>query len=706
MKKYILFILFLFISSVSFSQFDWKWLHPRPQGNALKYVKVFSAADWLAVGDGGTFMKTASGGANWYITHDVTGYKPYGPVYTNDAFFFNMTTGIVCGPGGMIRRTSNGGLSFDSVPSGTVSGLNSMHFINDLTGFIAGDSGIVLKTTNSGVNWNIISTGSSQRISGIFVIDNRIYCTTTSGSILLFSYDGGNEWRSAAVSSGSYSLENPVFRDTLNGLLSGSSYVFSTTNGGINWTQLPIVTTNRKIYFHDNNWYITGSSRFILRSADDRVNWDSLLIPLTTNFSSLNGPLGISGSYFLLGGDLGSLYVSKNNGNSWSQVTYKVSVSGFRNIWCDNMNGRIIASGTFSTPYLVSTNGGSIWIPSEGDNISGDIYGMKMINSTTGYSCGENGKVYITRNGGLNWNTIASLDDGNSILFSIDFAGQDTGYVSSEYGKIYKTIDAGLNWVLVLAQNPIGVYRIDAVDANNVWMAGYYGICRYTTNGGVNWISSTSNTSYDIAYIQMVDKQTGYIAGLEGTIRRTTDSGISWDTIRTPYTITYRSISFVNESTGYVVGDYGCVMRTSTGGEDWEIKHSGAEWLNTVYCKGYDSALAGGGGGTILRLYNSLTGGVTWNNHVPEKFTLEQNYPNPFNPVTAIKFGLPKTSKVTLKVYDIVGREVSVLIYENELNAGTVVYNFDAGGLASGVYFYSLIINSEVIITRKMVLIK
>lgn len=79
MKKYILLILFLFISSASHSQLAWEWLHPRPQGNSLKYVKVFSAIDWLAVGDGGTFMKTTNGGANWYITHEVTGYKAYGP---------------------------------------------------------------------------------------------------------------------------------------------------------------------------------------------------------------------------------------------------------------------------------------------------------------------------------------------------------------------------------------------------------------------------------------------------------------------------------------------------------------------------------------------------------------------------------------------------------------------------------------------------
>ncbi len=706
MKKFILIFLFLSISSVSLSQLSWQWLHPRPQGNSLKYVKVFSATDWIAVGDGGTFMKTANGGSDWYITNDVTGYKAHGPVYVNDACFFSMTTGLVCGPGGKIWKTTNGGLSFDSIPSGTTASLNGMYFINDLTGYIGGSSGVLLKTTDSGNNWSIINTGSTRSISSVFVTGNRIYCPTSSGSILLVSYNSGIDWQNIAVNTGSYSLVNVAFRDTLNGMLSGSSFIFTTSNGGINWTKLPLSVTNRKIYYHSNNWYITGNSRFLLRSTNDGINWDSIYFRSTTDFLTLSNPMDINGSYFLLGGDGGSLYVSKNYGAGWSPVTYKVSMSDFHNIWCDNMNGRIIASGSFSTPYLVSSDGGSSWIASEGDNVPSDIFGMKMINSSTGYSCGENGKVYKTTDGGINWNNIAVLDDGNSQLFSIDFTGTDTGYVSSSFSRIYKTVNGGLNWELVLTLNPFGAYRLDAVDANTIWVAGYNGICRYTSNGGVNWISQSTNTVYDIAAIQMINKTSGYIGGILGVIRKTNNGGINWDTVRTPYNITYRGISFINENTGYIIGDNGYVMRTSNGGGAWEIKYSGAEWLNSVYCKGYDSAIVGGGGGCILKLYNTLTGGIIWQNHVPEKYLLEQNYPNPFNPVTTIKFGLPGAAKITLKIYDVIGKEVCTLYNNVELNAGTFKYDFDGTDLASGIYFYSLIVNDSKIETKRMVLLK
>lgn len=74
---------------------------------------------------------------------------------------------------------------------------------------------------------------------------------------------------------------------------------------------------------------------------------------------------------------------------------------------------------------------------------------------------------------------------------------------------------------------------------------------------------------------------------------------------------------------------------------------------------------------------------------VPKEFRLEQNYPNPFNPTTTIEFALPQGSAVTLKLYDILGREVATLA-DKELGAGVHTVVFDAHHLASGVYFYRM----------------
>ncbi|MGN8225840.1 T9SS type A sorting domain-containing protein [Gracilimonas sp. BCB1] len=91
-------------------------------------------------------------------------------------------------------------------------------------------------------------------------------------------------------------------------------------------------------------------------------------------------------------------------------------------------------------------------------------------------------------------------------------------------------------------------------------------------------------------------------------------------------------------------------------------------------------------------------------NEIPEGFSLEQNYPNPFNPTTNIEYTINQAGPVTLKVYDMTGREVATLV-NARMSAGEHVVSFDASNLSSGVYIYSLQANG-VRLTNKMTLIK
>jgi len=89
---------------------------------------------------------------------------------------------------------------------------------------------------------------------------------------------------------------------------------------------------------------------------------------------------------------------------------------------------------------------------------------------------------------------------------------------------------------------------------------------------------------------------------------------------------------------------------------------------------------------------------------IPFKFALYQNYPNPFNPITTIRFGLNETSHVTLKIYNLLGEEVTTLV-DKQINPGIHSVDFDASGLPSGIYFYRLQANNRVKV-RKMLLVK
>jgi hypothetical protein len=89
---------------------------------------------------------------------------------------------------------------------------------------------------------------------------------------------------------------------------------------------------------------------------------------------------------------------------------------------------------------------------------------------------------------------------------------------------------------------------------------------------------------------------------------------------------------------------------------------------------------------------------------VPANFGLDQNYPNPFNPTTVISYQLSASSDVNLMVYDVLGREVAVLVNERK-TAGSYSVTFNARGLASGVYFYRLRAD-DFVETKRLILIR
>ncbi len=98
------------------------------------------------------------------------------------------------------------------------------------------------------------------------------------------------------------------------------------------------------------------------------------------------------------------------------------------------------------------------------------------------------------------------------------------------------------------------------------------------------------------------------------------------------------------------------------------------------------------------------TTGITETGIIANKFELGQNYPNPFNPTTKINFSIPQSNYVTLKVFNLLGEEVSTLI-SGDMKAGSYVFDFNASKLASGLYFYTLT-SGDFVSTKKMMLLK
>ena len=106
----------------------------------------------------------------------------------------------------------------------------------------------------------------------------------------------------------------------------------------------------------------------------------------------------------------------------------------------------------------------------------------------------------------------------------------------------------------------------------------------------------------------------------------------------------------------------------------------------------------------LIFILNSIIDIRQLGTEIPNTYSLKQNYPNPFNPVTKISFDIPKKSFVSLKVYDILGKEITTLVGE-EKSAGRYILDFNASNLSSGVYFYKLESN-DFVETKRMIVLK
>ncbi|MBK8983613.1 MAG: T9SS type A sorting domain-containing protein [Ignavibacteria bacterium] len=102
--------------------------------------------------------------------------------------------------------------------------------------------------------------------------------------------------------------------------------------------------------------------------------------------------------------------------------------------------------------------------------------------------------------------------------------------------------------------------------------------------------------------------------------------------------------------------------------------------------------------------YGNISTGISSNNFEVKDFSLEQNYPNPFNPTTKINFEIPKSGFVTLKIYDITGKLVDVLLNESK-NIGSYTLDFNGNNFSSGIYFYTLS-TQDFTETKRMILLK
>jgi hypothetical protein len=244
---------------------------------------------------------------------------------------------------------------------------------------------------------------------------------------------------------------------------------------------------------------------------------------------------------------------------------------------------------------------------------------------------------------------------------------------------------------------------IFAATDNSPWINS--GVYR-TTDDGKSWVCANTFPAArpitDLGWCRSSDGSKKYLfAATSGGVFRSTDDGLSWAVTNNGLSETYLSAFAVGG--GYLfAGTYGVggIFCSSDYGENWRTVNTGlptpypfirafAVITDSVGATTILAPIKGDAGIWRASLADLATSVRDEASELPSHFTLLQNYPNPFNPSTTIKYELSKSSEVRLTVFDMLGREVSVLVNERR-NAGVHQVKFDGSGLSSGVYVYRI----------------
>lgn len=413
---------------------------------------------------------------------------------------------------------------------------------------------------------------------------------------------------------------------------------------------------------------------------------------------------------------------SPQNINSISVVDQNV-------IWvaCDN-----------ATLYK-TTNGGLNWI-SRGTGLpSGNLYGISALDTTNCWVGTVNGSIYRTSNGGMNWTLQFSLAGSftNGIkMFNANYGvyqGDPTG--NGQPYQFRYTTNGGTNWLLSpgapLATNEFGVINAwDWTDTSHFWIGSANTVASATSAkvyktsigfGGGSWTGASLPGTGGTAglYYQAIaftDNNNGMAGSNGGDIKKTTDGGVTWSTVTPPSGVTlFAAINFNGLKDGSNTirvslndGTINYCFKTTNLGASWtaETLPAAGQTNGIQHMQFLSSTLgfAGGNLGTFMR-YGNPSGISTVSSEIPSQYSLEQNYPNPFNPTTTINFSIPTSSKVSLKIYNTLGKEVATLV-DGFRNAGSYSIDFTAASdLTSGMYFYTLT-SDNFTATKKLMLVK
>jgi hypothetical protein len=440
----------------------------------------------------------------------------------------------------------------------------------------------------------------------------------------------------------------------------------------------------------------------IYRSNDKGENWTLA----NTGLNTLNSIILTKGAskvyasvseYFLTG----SLYQSSNNAGSWSEIKNGL------------MTGNVVDMVLNNSSVLAATNSGLCKTNNKGTNwtllnngLSGTSVNVltKKGNTTTVYAGTADSGLYVSTNFGTTWNH-TTFNTGNVSAISISGANIYIGV--KNYG-VYVSADNGITWTLTLDNLRTTALASKGKHVYAGWRNTHgkpHGGIYVSSDKGITW-KGCNLADAPVNSISIFDNEN--VIASSDSVYRSTDYGMKWSGVNAGTIIgTPSEIVTMGYGDVYVANSNG-VAGSYDYGKTWEMVSYGLLSKNCQIITGDMNTLYVSppyfGVWRLPLSKNDLSALKSNNGTLPTTYSLEQNYPNPFNSTTNIRFEIPKSGNAQITVYDIQGREVSVLAHEY-LKSGVYEVRYNAAGMSSGVYFYKLQAE-DYSITRKMILMK
>ena len=675
-----------------------------------------------------TILRTTNGGANW--TSQINLLQP--PLYS--IFFTDTNTGTAVGGYGIILRTTDGGISWTNQPSGTSNVLYDVCFTNTDTGTAVGTNSI-LRTTNGGTSWTNQLIGMSDSLYaefyGVCFTDASTGWAVGSASTILHTTNGGTTWTRQyggiiQLPNGGIMIPGDLsgicFTDANTGTIVGGSTILRTSDGGSSWTKQSSGTTaslSRVSFTSGNIGTVVGSGGTILCTTNGGASW------ISQPSGTLNWLSGVSftdaNTAWIAGGS-GTIIRTKNNGgvplhtsvllSSSSLSFWKVMLSKYKEttITIKNAGSDTLRLSNFTSNNPVfSVRPGSLNIapgqksidtirftPSAVGNAAGTIlvYSSSPSSPDTLKVYGNGFTTGVTQLGGNNINFGRILiEHSKDTSVTINNIGNDTLKISS----INSTGRAFISHTAIMNILP-GAAFIDTISfAPTTLGAQGAGFIIKSSSPTSPDVLTVSGICFGIPAVQFNAKTISF--GKVGTGQHK-DTTV---TITNTGTDTVKISNIVSSDSLFIPRPADICIAPGQSSRDTlrfspSLLGTDSAWiiiLSNVHSVPDSIKVSG-----IADIGTKVDHGT----ELPKSFALSQNYPNPFNPSTTIAFALPSRSFATLKVYDMLGREVAILVSE-DLAAGTYTRQWNAANLSSGIYFYRLIAGSFTQ-TKKLILLK